>query len=99
MADQPVALGGGERGADGVDAVGDRGVGVAAAVLLGGVGEPADEVGEVQRRYVGEPQPLAEEGMRAGLEMASVLDAGALAEAVAAVALVGLDPVGEVRAK
>jgi hypothetical protein len=30
--------------------------------------------------------------------MASVLDAGALAKAVAAVALVGLDPVGEVGA-
>jgi hypothetical protein len=99
VADQSVALGVRQRRAQRHQVISDRGIRVPAAVLLGGIGEPADELSDMQRRHVDEPQPLPEVAMRRCVEQAPILDARALAEPVATVALIVVDPVAQVAAQ
>jgi hypothetical protein len=90
VADQALALGGRQRGAEWDDDVGDRRVAEALALLLL-VGEPVDEPGEPVGGYVDQLEPAGEVAAGVVGDQAAVLVASVLAEAPATLAAVALD--------
>jgi hypothetical protein len=94
VADQALALRGGQGGTERIGDVGDRAVREATA-LLALVGEPVQEVGKVVGGQVDQLQPAGEVWTGVGGDQAAVFVAGVLAEAAPSLAAVALDPLIE----
>ena len=95
VADQALALGGRQGGAQRDHGVGDRAVAEALA-LLRLVGEPVHEASQRVGAHVGQLQLAREVAVGVGADQAAVFVAGVLAEAAPALAAVALDPFIEV---
>jgi len=95
VADQALALGARQGGAQRDHGVGDRAVAEALALLLLG-GEPVHVAGQGVGAHVDQLQLAREVAVGVGADQATVFLAGALAEAAPALAAVALDPFIEV---
>jgi hypothetical protein len=91
VADQALALGGRECGAERDHGVGDGAVAEALTLLLL-VGEPVHEAGQRIGAHVDQLQLAREVAVRVGADQAAVFLTGALAESAPALTAVALDP-------
>jgi hypothetical protein len=91
VADQALALGGRQGGAQRDHGVGDGAVAKALALLLL-VGQPVHKAGQRIGAHVGQLQLAREVAVRVGADQAAVFFAGAFAEAAPSLAAVALDP-------